>query len=90
MGEFKEDRIMKSYKQFTKEIDSLIEERDNRKVIKDLVKIKKPGLRPKFDYSFIGFYEKENEGEPVCEIELNKKESEILRRFLYNLKKRGL
>lgn len=81
---------MRSYEQFTKEIDSLIEERSNRYAIDQLIKIKRPAVRSKFDYCFIGFYKNKNDGEPVCEVELNKKESEIMRRFLYNLKKRGL
>lgn len=80
---------MKSFKQFTREIDSLTEKRTNRQAIDELVKIKRPAVRARFDSSFIDFW-KDGSEDSICNIELNKKESEILRRFLYNLKKRSL
>ena len=79
---------MKSVKQYKKEIELLTEKQSNRQTTDDLVKIKS-GVRSKYDYCYIQFWDNKIE-DSICDIELNKKESEILRRFLYNLKKRNL
>lgn len=76
---------MKSIKQITKEIDELTEKRDNRESVDHLKKVK--GRR---NISvFVQFW---NSKIDDCEfdLDLNKKESELLRRFLYALKKRNL
>ncbi len=76
---------MKSIKQLTKEIDKLKEEKVNQEDLNQLKKMK----RRRHINVFVQFWNSKIED---CEydIDLNKKESEILRRFLYNLKKRSL
>ena len=72
-----------------REIEYLEEKRANVQMLRDLVKIKKHAVRSKFDYCFINFW-KNDADDSVCDIELNKKESELLRRFLYAMKKRAI
>lgn len=79
---------MKTDSEYKKEINLLLEQRSNKKAMDDLAKLKL-GIRPKFDYAFISFWKNNNDSE-ILNVELNKKESEILRRFLYELKRRGL
>ncbi len=76
---------MKTIKQLQKEIDKLTERKDNKETLNQLKKMK----RRRHVSIFVQFWNSKIED---CEydIDLNKKESEILRRFLYNLKKKNL
>ena len=85
----KESEQMRKIDIINREIKYLEEKRANVQMLRDLVKIKKPAVRSKFDYCFINFW-KNDADYSVCDIELNKKESELLRRFLYAIKKRAI
>ena len=80
---------MITVKRINKEIELLERKRANVQMFNDLKELKKPRVRSRFDYSFIGFWKTDSDDE-ICSIELNKKESELLRRFLYVMKKRGI